>query len=76
MDTTRIMIPGSSDDGRRGGYKKEASKMRQYLEMKTYDTMKAFWEDHNVKDLEEHLNMFRTSISIQSVMIKRQMTEL
>jgi hypothetical protein len=50
--------------------------MRKYLELKTYDTMKAFWEDHNVKDLEEYLSIIRASISGSSIMIKRQMTEL
>jgi hypothetical protein len=42
----------SSEDSRLAGYKK----MRQYLELKTYDTVKAFWEDHNIKDLEEYLD--------------------
>jgi hypothetical protein len=76
MGPTRVLIPVTSDDGRRAGYKKKASKMRQYLELKTYYTMKAFWEGHNVKDLEEYLNIIRASISRSSVMIKRQMTEL
>jgi predicted house-cleaning noncanonical NTP pyrophosphatase (MazG superfamily) len=76
MDTTRILIPMSLDDGRRTGYKKKASKMRRYLELKMCDTMKAFCEDHNVEDLEEYLNIFRGSISRPLVMIKWQMTEL
>jgi hypothetical protein len=66
----------SSDDGRLAGYKKKASKMRQYLELKIYDMMKTFWEDHNVKDSKEYLNIIRASISRPSVMIKQQMTEL
>jgi hypothetical protein len=76
MDTTRILIPMSSDDGHRAGYKKKASKIRQYLELKTYDMVKAFWEDHNSEDLEEYLNIICASISRPSVMIKRQMMEL
>jgi hypothetical protein len=76
MDTTRILIPMSSDDSRHAGYKKKASKMRKYLEIKTYDTIKAFWEDHNVKNLEEYLNIISASISGPSVMIERQITEL
>jgi hypothetical protein len=76
MDTTRILIPMSSDYDRRAGYKKKASKMREYLELKKYDAMKAFWEDDNVKDLEEYLNIIRASISRSSVMIKREMTDL
>jgi hypothetical protein len=43
------MIPMTLKDGRLTGYKKKASKMRQYLELKTYDTTEAFWEDHNIK---------------------------
>jgi hypothetical protein len=35
----------------------KASQMREYLKIKTHDTMKAFWEDHNVKDLEGYLNI-------------------
>jgi hypothetical protein len=35
--------------------------------------MKAFWEDHNIKDLEEYLDIIRASISRPSVMMKRQM---
>jgi hypothetical protein len=51
-----------SDDGCRAGYKKKAFKMRWYLELKTYDTMKAFWEDHNIKDLGKYLNIIYASI--------------
>jgi hypothetical protein len=76
MDTTHILIPVSSEDGRHAGYKKKASKMRQYLKLKTFDTVKAFWEDYNIKDLEEYCNIIRTSISRPSIMIKRQMMEL
>jgi hypothetical protein len=73
MDTTRILIPMTSDDGCRAGYKKKISKMRSYLELKMYDIMRAFWEDHNIKDLEEYL-IINASISRPSVMIRRQMT--
>jgi hypothetical protein len=38
--------------------------------------MKAFWEEHNVKVLEEYLNINRASISRPTVMTKRQMMEL
>jgi hypothetical protein len=38
--------------------------------------MKAFWEDHNIKDLEEYLNITHASISRPSVMMKQQMMEL
>jgi hypothetical protein len=63
MNIIRILIPMSSEDGRCAGYKKMASNMRQYLELKIYDTVKVFWEDHNVKDLEG-----RKSISTLSML--------
>jgi hypothetical protein len=75
MDTTRILRPTSSGSGCHADYKKKAFKMRQYLELKMYDT-KAFWEDHNVKDLKEYLNIISASISRPSIMIKRHMMEL
>jgi hypothetical protein len=49
MDTTSILMPRISGDGRHAGYRKKASKMRQYLELKTHDTMQAFCEYHNVR---------------------------
>jgi hypothetical protein len=41
------------DGGHHTSYKKKACKIREYLKLKTCHTMKAFWEDHNIKDLEE-----------------------
>jgi hypothetical protein len=76
IDTIRIVTLTSSDNSRRTDYTKKASKMRQHLDLKTYETVIAFWEDHNVKDLEENLIIICASISRPSVMIKRQMTEL
>jgi hypothetical protein len=42
MDTTRILIHISSEDSPLAGYKKKVYKMRQYLKLKTYDTVKMF----------------------------------
>jgi hypothetical protein len=62
MGTTRILIPMRSDDSCRAGYKMKAFKMRRYLELKTYDRMKAFWEYHNIKDMGKYLNIICASI--------------
>lgn len=75
MDQTRILLPITAGDGRLGQLKQQATKMREALETKVFDSLDAFLVDCNCT-YERYLDVIRSSISRPTVMLKRSMSQL
>lgn len=75
MDQTRILIPITAGDGRLDQLSRLATKMRETLETKSFDTLEAFLADCNCT-YDYYLDMIRASIRRPTIMLKRSMTQL
>lgn len=72
---TRILLPLSSEDSRRGDLRKKAKKLKRFLEEGVFNSLDHFLDVQNLT-YGAYLDCIRASIKRPSVLFKRKMSEV